>query len=103
MNCAENLLEPTTLLRLAEDWKKDMDSKWQYVGAVLMDLSKSFDCLAHDHILTKPIAYGLSFDACDFSNRKQMVKVGQFCSSWLNIIKGCPKAISLDPFYLIFL
>ena len=63
-----------------------MDNKRRYVGAVLMDLSKSFDCLAHGHILTKHIAYGLSFDACDFlsnyfSNRKQMLKVGQFCSS----------------------
>ena len=31
----------TTLLRLVEDWKKDLD-KQQYVGAVLMDLSKAF-------------------------------------------------------------
>ena len=28
----------TTLLRLAEDWKKDLD-KQQYVGAVLMEKS----------------------------------------------------------------
>ena len=32
----------TTLLRLAEDWKKDFD-KQQYVGAVLIDCA--FDCL----------------------------------------------------------
>ena len=73
-----------------------------------MDLSKVFVCLAHDLILTKFIAYGLSSNACDFlssyfTNRKQRVKVGQFCSSWLNIIKGCPKALSLDPFYYFFM
>ena len=68
----------TTLLRLAEDWKKDLD-KQQYVGAVLMDLSKAFDCLQHDLIITKLSAYGLSVDSCDFlnsylSNLKQRVK-----------------------------
>ena len=91
----------TTLLRLAEDWKKDLD-KQQYVGAVLMDLSKAFDCLPHDLILAKLSAYGLSANACDFlnsylSNRKQRVKVGQFCSSWLNIIKGVPQGSILGP------
>ena len=80
----------TTLLRLAEDQKKDLD-KQQYVGAVLMDLSSVFDCLLHDLILAKLNAYCLSANACDFlgsylSNRKQRVKVGQFRSSWLNII-----------------
>ena len=91
----------TTLLRLAEDWKKDLD-KQQYVGAVLMDLSKAFDCLPHDLITAKPSAYGLSVDACDFlnsylSNRKQRVKLGQFQCSWLNIIKGVPQGSILGP------
>ena len=91
----------TTLLRLAEDWKKDLD-KQQYVGAVLMDLSKAFDCLPHDLILAKLNAYGLSANACDFlgsylTNRKQRVKVGQFRSSWLNIIKGVPQGSILGP------
>ena len=84
-----------------EDWKKDLD-KQQYVGAVLMDLSKAFDCLPHDLILAKLSANGLSANACDFlnsylSNRKQRVKVGQFCSSWLNIIKGVPQGSILGP------
>ena len=38
----------TTLLRLAEDWKRELDNH-RYVGAILMDLSKAFDCLPHDH------------------------------------------------------
>ena len=91
----------TTLLRLAEDWKKDLD-KQQYVGAVLMNLSKAFDCLPHDLITAKLSAYGLSDDACDFlnsylSNRKQRVKLGQFQSNWLNIIKGVPQGSILGP------
>ena len=91
----------TTLLRLAEDWKKDLD-KQHYVGAVLMDLSKAFDCLPHDLIIAKLSAYGLSEQACDFlnsylTNRKQRVKLGQFKSNWLNIIKGVPQGSILGP------
>ena len=75
----------TTLLRLAEDWKKDLD-KQQYIGAVLMDLSKALDCLSHDFILAKLSAYDFSANACDFlssylSNRKQRVKVGHFVAA----------------------
>ena len=42
----------TTLLRLVEDWKKALDSD-QLVAAILMDLSKAFDCLPHDILLDK--------------------------------------------------
>jgi hypothetical protein len=36
----------TTLRRLLEDWRNALE-KNQYVAAVLMDLSKAFDCLPH--------------------------------------------------------
>ena len=36
----------TGLLRLLEDWKAALD-KIEYVAAVLMNLSKAFDCLPH--------------------------------------------------------
>ena len=34
----------TTLLRLLEDWKYALDNN-EYVAAILMDVSKAFDCL----------------------------------------------------------
>ena len=58
----------TTLLRLAEDWRRDLHNQL-YVGAVLMDLSKAFDCLPHDLIVDKLAAYGLCESACKFSDQ----------------------------------
>ena len=91
----------TTLLRLAEDWKRELDSS-HYVGAVLMDLSKAFDCLPHDLIVAKLQAYGLTTDASSLlesylSDRKQRVKIGQTHGNWLNILKGVPQGSILGP------
>jgi hypothetical protein len=49
----------TALLKIIEDWKKVLDEN-KYIAAILMDLSKAFDCLPHDLILLKLEAYGLS-------------------------------------------
>ena len=91
----------TTLLRLLEDWKRDLDNH-RYVGAILMDLSKAFDCLPHGIIIEKLAAYGLSDSACSLLqsyllDRKQMVKLGQCKSTFLRIIKGVPQGSILGP------
>ena len=49
----------TTLLRLLEDWKRELDNHRQ-VGVISMDLSKAFDCLLHGLIFYKLTAYDLS-------------------------------------------
>lgn len=94
----------TTLLRLIEDWKNALD-RHEYVAAILMDLSKAFDCLPHDLIVLKLKAYGLSDTAAELmhnylSNRKQRVKLGKACSDWMSISKGVPQGSILGP--LIF-
>ena len=91
----------TTLLKLVEDWKTALDSN-QYVAAVLMDLSKAFDCLPHDILLCKLKCYGLSKTSIDLltsylSHRKQQIKVGSSVSSWAHIIKGVPQGSILGP------
>ena len=87
----------TTLLRLLEDRKRDLDNH-RYVGAILMDLSKAFDCLPHGLIIEKLAAYDLSASACSLlqsylSDRKQMVKLGQCKSTFLSL---SPRDISWD-------
>ena len=49
----------TTILRLLEDWKSALDKNC-YVAAILMNLSKAFDFLPHNILLSKLAAYGLS-------------------------------------------
>ena len=46
------------LLRLIENWKKSRDNK-NFVGTILMDLYKAFDCILHDLLAAKLHAYGL--------------------------------------------
>ena len=67
-----------------------------------MDLSKAFDCLPHDLLLLKLKTYGLSESALKLfesylSNRKQCVKIGSVCSSFLEIYKGVPQGSILGP------
>ena len=91
----------TTLLRLLEDWKYALDSN-EYVASILMDLSKAFDCLPHNILLSKLSAYGLSEDSVlllksYLSDRKQQIKISIVVSSWANINKGVPQGSILGP------
>ena len=77
----EKAMNASKLLRLIGDWKWAME-KSHYVAAVLMDLSKAFDCLPHDIHLCKLSAYGLFSRAVQLmtgylSNRKQKIKIGK--------------------------
>ena len=42
-----------------EGWNKFLDDK-NIIGAVLMDLSKAFDCIPQELLVAKLHAYGLS-------------------------------------------
>ena len=72
------------------------------VGAILMDLSKAFDCLPHDFLLAKLEAYGLDDNALKLilsylSGRKQCMKNGGYLSQRKLILSGVPQGSILGP------
>ena len=66
--------------RLLQAWQKELD-QCGFVGTILMDLSKAYDCLPHDLLIAKLEAYGLDTTSLSLiknylANRKQRTKVG---------------------------
>ena len=47
------------MTRLVDEWREHLDKNF-VVGAVLTDLSKAFDYIAHDLLIAKIAAYGFS-------------------------------------------
>ena len=76
------------LIRLIENWKKHLDNK-KIVGTVLMDLSKTFDCIPHDLLIAKLHPYGFKEKALTFlysylKRRKQRFKMNDTESFFSN-------------------
>ena len=69
----------TLLLHCLDKWNKDLDTK-KYVGTVFLDISKAFDSVSHEHLLSKLANLGLSPSATFWfqyylSNRSQITRV----------------------------
>ena len=82
-------------------WQEELD-KSDFVGRILMDLSKAYDCLPHDLLVVKFEAYGidktsLSLTHDYISNRKQRTKTNSSYSNWYNIVRGTPQGSILGP------
>ncbi len=80
------------LVKLIDSWKYDLDED-NFAGTLLIDLSKSFDCMPHGLLIAKMSAYGLSNDACEFMSsylcdRYLRVKISNNNSSWKKMLKG---------------
>ena len=92
------------LIALKEKWKSAAD-KGKSFGALLKDLSKAFDCLPHELLITKLHAYGLSLAALKLvrsylSNRKHSTKINESYSSWKEILFGVPQGSFLGSLLL---
>ena len=89
------------LLNFLQYCKNSIDNKG-HSGAVIMDLSKHFDCVKHGLLITKLSAYGLNMDAIpliksNLSNRRQRVKVRSNFSDWNEIKIGVLQGSVLRP------
>ena len=89
------------ILKLIEEWKEKLD-KGFFVGAVLMDLSKAFDCIPHDLLVAKLNAYG--FDRKSFvffysylKRKEQCVNVNNMQSTFQTLLSGVPQGSILGP------
>ena len=96
------------LIRMLKKWKGSLDNG-ENIGAVLMDLSKAFDCIKHDLLLAKPGAYGFSHEALCLvhsflENRQQRVKMNGSFSTYKNLSLGVPqKSVLGSLFFNIYI
>ena len=91
----KNYSTQQVLIRLLEEWREKLDENF-IVGAVLMDLSKAFDCIPHDLIIAKLAAYGIERETLRLiysylKGRKQCVKISNTYSDYNEIISSVPQ------------
>ena len=89
------------LVKLLTSWQNSLD-RGRFVGSILMDLLKAYDCLPHDLLLAKLQAYGFSKESIRLflsylTNRTQRIKIDSTFSHWTNILKGIPQGSILGP------
>ena len=69
-----------------------------------MDLSKAFDCIKHDLLIAKLVAYGFSHEALCLvnsylENRHQRVKINGSFSTYKQLFLGFPQGSLLGPLF----
>ena len=89
---------------MLKKWEISVDSG-KASGALLTNLSKAFDCLDHELLISKLNAYGFTLPALrlihDFlSQRKQRTRVNNSYSKWLAVMFGIPQGSILGPLLL---
>ena len=91
------------LIRMLEKWKTSLDNG-ENIGAILMDLSKAFDCIKHDLLVAKLDAYGFSREALRLvnsflENRHQRVKINGSFSTYKQLSLGVPQGSVLGALF----
>ena len=94
------------LLAMIEKWKKAVDNG-NVFGVLLTDLSKAFDFLPHDLIITKLNSYGFNLTALNhihnyLTKRKQRTKINHLYSSWEIYFSECLRALHWVQFFLTY-
>ena len=94
------------LFSFIQSWRKELDQSG-FVGTILMNLSKVYDCLQHDLMVAK--AYDLAKKSLQLINdylsyREQRTKISSAYSDWANIFAEFLRALYWNgPIFSIFL
>ena len=80
------------LFRLLQVGEKELD-QCGFVGTILMDLYKAYDCLPHGLLIAKLEAYGLDTASLSLlkiylANRKKRTKGRSSYSNWFEFLRG---------------
>ena len=91
------------LISLTENWKKSLVEEI-FVGAILMDLSKTFDSMPYDLFIDKMYAFGFSINGVTFiysnlKRRNQNVRINNTHSVFQVLLSGVPQ----DPILFLLL
>ena len=86
---------------MIEKWRKSLDAGGAF-GALLTDLSKAFDCLPHELLITKLHAYGVDIPSLKLldsylTKQRQRVKLNGTYSSGSEILFAVPQVPILGP------
>ena len=85
------------LLVMVEKWRQCLDNGG-VSGAWLTDLSKAFNCILHDLLISKLAAYGFDCNSLQMlpsylSNRKQRTKINDVYNKYCEICSEFHKAL----------
>ena len=91
---------------MIEKWRTNMH-KGKLYAALLIDLSKAFDCIVRDFLIAKLEAYGFSYEALkimynNLIDRKHRTKVNDSFSEFIDLLLGVTQGSILGPFYSTF-
>ena len=89
------------LLKLLQSWQQVLDNGG-FIGTILMDLLKAYDCIPHNLLTAKLECYGVDKTSSrlllDYlTRRKQRTKIGSSFSSWCHINTVVPQRSILGP------
>ena len=89
------------LLHVTDSWRRAIDES-EFTAAAFLDISKAFDCINHDILLSKLVCHGvlersLVWFTTYLSCRKQQVCMWDLSSMWGEIHVGVPQGSILGP------
>ncbi len=89
------------LISAVDGWCKAVGNG-EYVGSLLIDLSKAFDMVSHNKLLSELQSIGCCLDTLKWfesylQNRKQRVVLQDHLTNFISINQGVPQVSALSP------